>query len=250
VTASTDQSWALAVFPLAAAIVALAFGVALGRRYAARRRPAEGIWALAMAMYAVASFCAFLGVGSGWGAPGYRLFWLFGAVLNVPYLAVGEAFLLVRRPGALRVLVWTLAVVTVAAAAISLFSEVRTSELAVTLPLGKDVWGSASAAYQLRWLSWLGYGALLGGLVWSVRSMQHSPAGRARAAGILAIAFGATIVAIGSGVGAGLGVVPVFSIGLAVGIAVMFWGFLRAVRPSPPGAEVGRDVSDSTRAQT
>ena len=145
---------------------------------------------------------------------------------------------------------WALAVVTVAAAAISLFSEVRTAELAVTLPLGKDVWGSASAAYQLRWLSWLGYAALLGGLVWSVRSMQHSPAGRARAAGLLAIAFGATIVAIGSGVGAGLGVVPVFSIGLAVGIAVMFWGFLRAVRPSPHGAEVDRGVSDSTRTQT
>jgi hypothetical protein len=229
--------------------VALAFCAALGRRYAARRRPAEGIWALAMAMYAIASFCAFLGVGSGWGAFGYRLFWLFGAVLNVPYLAVGEAFLLVRRAGALRVVVWALVVVTVAAAAISLFSEVRSAQLSVTLPLGKDVWGSSSPAYQLRWLSWIGYAALLGGLVWSVRSMQHSAAGRARAAGILAIAFGATIVAIGSGVGAGLGVVPVFSIGLAAGIAVMFWGFLRAVRPAPPGAEVGRDVPDSTRRQ-
>jgi hypothetical protein len=46
----------------------------------------------------------------------------------------------------------------------------------------------------------------------------------------LLIAVGATIVAIGSGVGAGLDVVPVFSIGLLAGIAVMFWGFLRASR--------------------
>jgi hypothetical protein len=249
VIASTEQSWALAVFPLAAAVVALAFCAALGRRYAARRRPAEGIWALAMAMYAVASFCAFLGVGSGWGAFGYRLYWLFGAVLNVPYLAVGEAFLLVRGAG-LRAVVWSLAAVTVAATAISLFSEVRSAELVVTLPLGKDVWGSSSGAYQLRWLSWLGYAALLAGLVWSVRSMQHSPAARARAAGILAIAFGATIVAIGSGVGAGLGVVPVFSIGLAAGIAVMFWGFLRAVRPPSVNADVGDDVSGTARTQT
>jgi hypothetical protein len=247
--ASTEQSWALAAFPLAAAIVALVFGVALARRYVARRQRAEGIWALAMAMYAVASFCAFLGVGSGWGALGYRLYWLLGAVLNVPYLAVGEAFLLVRRAAALRVMVWTLAVVTVAAAAIALFSEVRTAELAVTLPLGKDVWGSSSAAYQLRWLSWLGYAALLGGLVWSVRSMQRSPVGRARAAGILAIAFGATIVAIGSGVGAGLGIVPVFSIGLAAGIAVMFFGFLRAVRPAPPSSEAPRPTPGSAAVQ-
>jgi hypothetical protein len=32
-------------------------------------------------------------------------------------------------------------------------------------------------------------------------------------------------------VGAGLDVVPVFSICLALGIAVMFWGFVRASRP-------------------
>ena len=33
-----------------------------------------------------------------------------------------------------------------------------------------------------------------------------------------------------SGVGAGLNVVPVFAVGLAAGIAVMFWGFRRASR--------------------
>jgi hypothetical protein len=45
------------------------------------------------------------------------------------------------------------------------------------------------------------------------------------------IAAGATIVAIGSGIGAGLNVVPVFSVGLLLGIAVMFWGFVLASRP-------------------
>jgi hypothetical protein len=58
--------------------------------------------------------------------------------------------------------------------------------------------------------------------------------------GTLGIAAGATIVAIASGVGAGLDVVPLFSIGLALGIAVMFWGFLRVSRPV--------DASSSTLA--
>ena len=49
--------------------------------------------------------------------------------------------------------------------------------------------------------------------------------------GTLGIAAGATIVAIASGVGAGLDIVPLFSVGLALGIAVMFWGFLRVSRP-------------------
>jgi hypothetical protein len=61
--------------------------------------------------------------------------------------------------------------------------------------------------------------------------MRGSPELRDRELGTIGIAAGATVVAIGSGVGAGLNVVPLFSIGLAAGIAVMFWGFLRASRP-------------------
>jgi hypothetical protein len=60
---------------------------------------------------------------------------------------------------------------------------------------------------------------------------------RDRAAGMFGIALGATIVAIGSGVGAAYHVVPLFSVALAAGIAVMFWGFLRASRPTPHRVE-------------
>jgi hypothetical protein len=45
------------------------------------------------------------------------------------------------------------------------------------------------------------------------------------------IALGATTIAIGSGVGAGLHVVWLFSLSLAAGIVMMFAGFLRAGRP-------------------
>jgi hypothetical protein len=49
--------------------------------------------------------------------------------------------------------------------------------------------------------------------------------------GTFGIAMGATIVAIGSGIGAAFDVVPLFSVSLAAGIAVMFWGFIQATRP-------------------
>jgi len=42
---------------------------------------------------------------------------------------------------------------------------------------------------------------------------------------------GATVVAVGSGVGAGLGNFAVFSIALAAGVVLMYWGFLTATRP-------------------
>jgi hypothetical protein len=49
--------------------------------------------------------------------------------------------------------------------------------------------------------------------------------------GTLGVAAGATIVAVGSGIGAAYAHVWLFSVALAAGVAVMFWGFLRAAAP-------------------
>jgi hypothetical protein len=222
-------SFVLAAFPLGASIIAAVFGWVLAGRFVARRRPFEGVWALAMFMFAVASFCVFLGVGWGWSPLEYRLYWLLGAILNVPFLAVGEAYLL-ARPRTANTLVAIMLAVAAVATWVVFGSTVNTAELSVNLPLGLDVWGSSSAAYQLRWLSWIGYVALIGGIVWSASKMRGRPELRDRTVGTLGVGLGATVVAIGSGVGAGLNVVPLFAVGLAAGIAVMFWGFARAGR--------------------
>ena len=231
------HGWGLAIFPLLAAIVALAFSLVLFRRLAAKWRWHEAMWAIALLMYAIASLAAALGVANGWTANEYRLYWLLGAVLNVPYLAQGEAFLLFRRRSIAHGLLIVLVVVSVAAAVIVWTSSVNAAELAKSLPLGNDAWVESRLPYHLRWLSWIGYVALVGGLVWSARTMGRSPELRNRTVGVLIIALGATIVAIGSGVGAGLDVVPLFAIGLAVGIAVMFWGFILSSRPAARTAE-------------
>jgi hypothetical protein len=63
--------------------------------------------------------------------------------------------------------------------------------------------------------------------------MKGKPALKDQTAGTFAIAVGATVVAVGSGIGAAYHVVPLFSVSLAVGVAAMFWGFLRASRRSP-----------------
>ena len=90
-------SWGLAAFPLGAAVVATVFAWRLGARFARRHRAVEGHWTVALAMFAVASAAMFLGVARGWTAAEFRLYWLFGAVLNVPYLFLGELQLLIRR---------------------------------------------------------------------------------------------------------------------------------------------------------
>jgi Ca2+/Na+ antiporter len=233
VTLEPGHGWALAVFPLLAGVVALAFAFVLVGRLVSKWRPHEAVWAAALVMYAVASFAAAVGVANGWTATEYRMYWLFGAVLNVPYLAQGEAYLLVRRRRIAHVLLVVLVALSVAATIIVWTSSVNIAELAKALPLGNKAWQESRLPYHLRWLSWIGYIALVGGLVWSARTMGSNPELRNRTGGILIIALGATIVAIGSGVGAGLDVVPLFAIALAAGIAVMFWGFILSSRPAP-----------------
>ena len=77
--------------------------LALARRYLQRRRTSQAFWAVALAMYAVASAAVALGALDGWTSGEFRIYWALGAVLNVPFLAQGEVDLLVRN----RAVRWT-----------------------------------------------------------------------------------------------------------------------------------------------
>jgi hypothetical protein len=226
------------VFPVAAALVSLAFGVHLLARFLRRGAPHEGVWAVAMLMFAVASVAFALGLADGWTAGEFRLYWLLGAVLNVPYLAQGEVYLLTPRRWAHVVLV--LLLVGTAWATVEIWTvPVREPVLSEEFPLGKDVFGDGSAPHRLaQYYGWTGYLLLLAGAVWSAGRMRGSEALRRRAAGTGLVAVGATIVAVGSGVGAAYGIAPLFSVALAAGAAVMYWGFLVAVRPAPSGSRL------------
>jgi phosphoglycerol transferase MdoB-like AlkP superfamily enzyme len=219
-------------FPLAAALIALVFSAFLVRQFASRRRPYQAAWAVALAMYAAASFAMFLGVLDGWTTGEYRVFWLFGAILNVPFLMMGELYLLIKR----RTVADLLLVILLFLSAFAT-SQVRTASLTVAalskdLPLGKDVFGDGALPYRLAQLyAYPAYMVLVAGCLWSAWRMRGREELADRFFGTLGIAAGATIVAIASGVGAGLDVVPLFSVGLALGVAVMFWGFLRVSRP-------------------
>jgi hypothetical protein len=234
VIAATGHGWGLAVFPLVAAVIALAFAALLAGRVADRWRPHEAVWVVALLMYAVASGAMFLGVLQGWTAFDFRVYWLFGAVLNVPFLLAGEVYLLAPRRAAGHAFVVVLAALCVVAVVAVVGADVHRLPLLRSLPLGKDVFGDGSLPYrQAQYYSLPAYFLLIGGLVWSALQMKGRPGLRDRVAGTFGIAVGATIVAVGSGIGAAFHVVPLFSVALAAGIAVMFWGFLRVSRPSP-----------------
>ena len=221
------------VFPLAAAAVALAFAGALARQYLARRRSYQAIWAAALLMYAVASFMVFLGALDGWSAAVFRWYWVLGAVLNVPFLAQGELDLLVKQRPVRWALYCLLAFVTAYTIAVVRTADVSAEALAQELPSGKEVFGAGSAAHRLpQLISIPAYLVLVGGASWSAWRMRGRPELRDRFWGTLLVALGATVIAGFGSAFAALGELVPFALALLLGIAVMFWGFLRASRDS------------------
>ncbi len=212
---------AVAVLSALAAAVAWVFAARLGRQWAARRRDSALAWALALGLFGTASAAVTVGVTVGWSPPVFGLYWVAGALLNVPLLAVGQLLLLDPRR---RVLYWTLAGVFAAWSVLfTLLAGFDAAALAAassasTIPLGRDVIGGTTA-YRLVGPFNATFLIVVGGSIWS--------AVRTRRWAVLLIALGVTIAAGGSSaVGSGRDVV--FSVLLAVGVTTMYAGFLAA----------------------
>ncbi len=232
------------LIPLVATGIAAVFAGMLVRQFLARRGQAQLLWAISMAMFAVASAAVTIGVASGWTRSLFAVYWAFGAVLTVPFLAGGELVLLFRRPW-VRWATWIVLIFSVAFT----FSVLRQASfdadaLLERLPSGKEVLGDGSAAHRLPQLfSYTAFFILVAGALWSAWRMRGRPELRDRFVGTLLIVVGASIVAGGSAFAAS-GQVAGFIVTLVVGIAVMFWGFLRASRPvvAPDAAAVAVDA--------
>jgi MFS family permease len=221
--------------PILAALISLVFGVHLLVRAGRRRSWAEAVWGVAMLMFAVASGALALGVADGWSTTEFRAYWLFGAVLNVPYLGVGEVYLLTRRRW-----VGHVSLVVLLAATAWASAEIRSAPLDLEVLrteqffAGKDVLGEGAPARTLAFIySYTGTAILVLGILWSALGMRGRPDLRPRFWGVLLIAIGALVVA-GGAAFAAAGSFVGFSLTLAGGVAVMYAGFLRAARRRPP----------------
>ena len=222
------------VFPLAAAVVAFAFAVSLGRRFARSRRISLAMWCAALAMYGAASLAVAAGALFDWNRTLFEIYWILGAVLNVPFLAAGEIHLLRRGP-VIDLLVWVvLAFVIAYTIAVTRGAAIDPAALTQQLPSGKEVFGDGSDAYRLpQLISIPSYVILLAGALWSAWRMRGRPELRHRFVGTLLVAAGATITAAAGSAFAAVGNLPAFAISLLAGVAVMYLGFLRASEPRP-----------------
>jgi hypothetical protein len=189
------------------------------------------VWGAAMLMFSAGSTALALGAADGWSTGEFRTYWLFGAVLNVPYLGLGEVYLLSPRRW-----IGHAALVVVLAATAWASAEVRTAPVDTAVLsreeffTGREVLGEDASARTLALVySYAGTAILVLGILWSSLGLRSRPELRGRFVGVLLIAAGALVVAGGSAFAAAGSFVG-FSLTLTVGVAVMYWGFLTATR--------------------
>jgi len=80
-----------------AALASTGFTLDLARDLRRGFRPHTAAYAGGIAMFAAATWALVSGLAAGWTGTSYRTFFLFGAVLNIPLLALGSVFLVIGR---------------------------------------------------------------------------------------------------------------------------------------------------------
>lgn len=203
------------------ALISAAFGALMAGRYAARRRPYQIVWAIGLAMFAVANVAALLARTDGATALEYRLFYLFGAILNVAWLALGTLFLLtppiVARWSLLAVLVLSMvAVVAVFSSPVDLTKAVDTGKGFEASPLPRILAGIGSGVGSI---------VLFGGAIWSAYGFIRRRQQARRAVANLLIAAGVAVAAFG-GAAAFTGASGFVEWTNLVAITLIFAGFL------------------------
>ena len=242
------------LFAAVASGLALVFAVVVASRYVRSRRPAFAVWALGLLIFSGAAAFQAAGEAQGFGQVTFRGFYLLGGVLGVVYLALGTVFLLAPRRVA-----WmctaVLVVITVILAVDAAVIPVDQAQLATpagvlggssshpTFPVGSPLY------IGVVFLNIVGSIVLVGGSAWSAYRYFRDRAGIDRVVCNVLLTAGALVIAYGFTSAKTLGVGSLDLLGAyeAVGIALMFAGFLSlgriglrtAAAPAPVSVTAG-----------
>jgi hypothetical protein len=211
-----------AAVAVGAGLVALAFTMLTFERWLARRQRHELAWSASLALFAVAAGTLAMGAQGGWNGATFRIFYLCGAVIDVPFLALGTVYLLAGPRLGDRVAVGVCLVAAFAAGVVAV------APFTHPLPAHRLVQGSAVFGPAPRVLAGVcsGVGALVvfAGAVWSAWRQR-------RARSLLSnglIAAGTALLGASGLLNSVLDAMTAFAVTLLIGICVLFAGFLVA----------------------
>jgi hypothetical protein len=192
-----------------------------------------------MALFALGAGSLWWAESRGWSTASFRVFFLTGAILNVPWLGLGTVYLLFgQRVGhAMRTVLVLLSGIAVG---VVLTAPTKRAVDPDVFPTAKELFGVGPRLFAA-----LGSGipavVIIGGALWSaLRIMRNrvpaatTSARRAAihpnqlAAGNLLIALGAIVLSASGTIAGRLGKDRAFAITLLVGVSVLFAGFIVA----------------------
>ncbi len=208
------------ILAVLAAAAATAFSTDLWLDYRRKPRPYIVAYAVGMTMFAIATWALFAGLTFGWNGPVYRTFYLFGAVLNIMYLALGSMFLVVgKRSGH----VMAILVGAFTAIAATLVATVPFANLLPDGGVPEDIFASGFGPRLFAII-----GGALGGTILMVLALVSAFrfwnknrnivwGNLLIVGGTLAAASGGTAVALGEGGG--------LALSLLVSATLIWWGY-------------------------
>lgn len=206
-----------ALVAFAAALLAFRLAGLLAGRYRSSGRPELLVWAAGLGAYAVAAAAIAWGEAAGWDGRAFRVYYAAGGLLTAPLLGAGSLLLAGRRRAGPAALVYVgLAV------GISLAVPVHGVFAAHGIPAAQNHLAFLPARLLAILLNALGTLAVV---VVALRSFRRRPLGNGL------IVAGVAAAAAGSGL-AGLGAAG-SAIGIAVGAALLYAGFVAPAHISP-----------------
>ena len=220
----------------AAALIALAFAGWTFERWLVRRRPQDLSWSLSLVMFFIGAAALAYGATAGWSGATFRVFYAFGAIINVPFLAAGQLQLQLR-PHRSPAILWSVSLFCALAMGVVLASPLTAPISGTELPSGKAVFPAGPrvfAAVGSGVSALIVFVGTIVGIVALVRGRRRaadeptagsSGTGR-RIAGLSLLAFGTATLSASGTLNARFGEMRAFSITLTAGVTILFLGFL------------------------
>lgn len=234
------------VLATVAAVIATEFAVDLWLGHRRRPRRHAATWSLAMAMYALATWALVVGLANGWSDTSFRVFYLLGAIANIPLLALGSLMLTSSEAVARRATVGVIAFLGLATW-ITMAAPAVGDIAGIGIPEGSEVFAAGMVEIDGAPLpSPRTFAAIAGGVGTvvivglAVRSiMRHRNTNRRIVwgnvlivLGTLAPATGGSLTALGEGGG--------FALSLLIGATLLWAGYRTA-----SGVRTGGAVTDT-----
>jgi hypothetical protein len=231
---------AMAFYALVAFLVSAAFAGTLWVQYRNRPRAYLLVWAIALVCYAIAALTEVIGAAGGWSPLLYRTYYFFGAIILVGVLALGTIYLIAPKYRSLALTI--LVVLGVIGLVGVLGANLQVAKLDTHQVPNADTIRAQGGPFNVLAIllaiivNTVGSVILIGGAAWSAYAAWRRGGASSRILAMALIAAGAFIVAGASSLTRLFHVYEVFYVGQAIGVLVMFAGFLttqRAPRTAP-----------------